>query len=388
MLTLVDGLGLTGGGERLARETTMRLDPDRFRRTLCISRWGPDQAGEPEAISVLDELGEAGVQFLGIERSSAMSVARWWWPLLSRLRHRVDILHAHKFGSNVWGSVLGGVARTPVIVAHEHTWSFEGQPLRRLLDRELIGRCSDAFIAVSREDRRRMIEVERIPPGRLVFLPNGIPAPPNPSRRDVRAELDIAPADPVLGAVCTLRPQKALEMLVEAAYLLKPEFPCLRVLIVGSGEEEGRLRARIRDRGLTETALLLGHRSDVPDLVRAFDVAVCSSDYEGSPLSIMEYMAAARPVVATRVGGVPDLIEDGVHGLLVDRRDPGALAAAIATLLRAPERAALMGERGRNRQRAEFDIGVMTRRLEDLYEELYARSTRADHSRQVGPSGS
>jgi glycosyltransferase involved in cell wall biosynthesis len=99
-------------------------------------------------------------------------------------------------------------------------------------------------------------------------------------------------------------------------------------------------------------------------------VAVSTSDFEGSPLSVMEYMEAAKPVVATRVGGVPDLIDDGVQGLLVEPQDPAAFAAAVAQLLRDPARARELGERGRERRRVEFDIDGMVRRLEELYVRL------------------
>ena len=113
----------------------------------------------------------------------------------------------------------------PVIVAHEHTWSFEGQPLRRFGDREVIARGSSAFIAVSREDRRRMIEIEGIDPEDVMFLPNGIPSPPPPSGADVRAELGIAPDAPVIGTVSVLRPQKALDVLLRATRTLVGRVP-------------------------------------------------------------------------------------------------------------------------------------------------------------------
>ncbi|HMH48228.1 MAG TPA: glycosyltransferase, partial [Solirubrobacteraceae bacterium] len=116
----------------------------------------------------------------------------------------------------------------------------------------------------------------------------------------------------------------------------------------------------------------LGSRTDVPDLLSALDIAVCCSDFEGSPLAVMEYMDASLPVVASAVGGLPDLIEPGVHGLLVPPNDPPALAAALAELLDDPQRARAMGARGRERRRAEFDIDVLVRRLEDLYLELLA----------------
>jgi glycosyltransferase involved in cell wall biosynthesis len=257
-----------------------------------------------------------------------------------------------------------------VIVAHEHTWSYEGRPLRRVLDRELIARGASVFLAVSREDRRRMIEVEGISPDDVRFLPIGIPPLPEPSGRDVRAELGIGVDAPVVGTVCELRPQKALEVLVEAADLLRERVPGLRVLIVGDGPERERLEELVRRRGLDSVVTFPGLRRDVSDLLAAFDLCVCCSDYEGSPLAVMEYMAAGKPVVATRVGGVPDLVEDGVNGLLVGPRDPVALAEAVAELLVDPVRRQEMGERGRQRQRREFDLDATVRRLEDLYEAL------------------
>jgi glycosyltransferase involved in cell wall biosynthesis len=144
-------------------------------------------------------------------------------------------------------------------------------------------------------------------------------------------------------------------------------------VIAGAGPERELLAAR----GV-ENVHLLGFwpPADVPDLLAALDVAVNSSDFEGSPLGIMEFMAQGRPVVATSVGGTPDLIDDGVHGLLVRRRDPEALAAAIARLLRDPELCQRLGEAGRKRQAAEFDVRALVRRLEALYVELLAKKRR------------
>jgi glycosyltransferase involved in cell wall biosynthesis len=376
VLSLVDALSVAGGGERFARQVTMHLDQDRFERFLCVSRWSPGFAADPGVAAALEDLRVAGVRFVGLERNSPLAI--WSWrPLLSLLRQEpIDILHGHMFGSNVWAAILGSVARTPVVIAHEQTWSFEGKPLRRLLDRGLIARRVDAFIAVSNEDRRRMIEIEGIDPDLTVVMPNAIPTPPPPSGRDVRADLGIPSGDPVVGTVCVLRPQKALQVLVEASAILRGEFPSLKVLIAGDGPEREDLEALIHRLDLEGSVALLGRRTDVPDLIQAFDVAVSCSDFEGTPLAVMEYMEGGRPVVATRVGGVPDLIEDGVQGLLVERRDPEALARSVAELLRDPRRREEMGRRGRERRRREFDIEGAARRLGRLYEDLYAAARR------------
>jgi glycosyltransferase involved in cell wall biosynthesis len=378
VVTLVDYLTLAGGAERLALLIATRLDPERFESILCVSRFPSrrsERLTEPD-LRALEVLRDARVRFLPLKRRRKLELAPW--VRLGRFlrRERVDVLHTHKFGSNVWGALTGAAVRVPVLVAHEHTWSYRGEPLRRFLDRELIARAADRFVAVSREDQRRMSEVEHIDPARTVFIPNGVLPLPAASGKDVRAELGIAADAEVLGIVGLLRPQKAHEVLLAALALLAGERPKLALLVVGGGPEQEYLERAARAFGVESRTRFLGDRADVPDLLGAFDLAVCCSDFEGSPLSVMEYMDAGLPIVASAVGGVPDLIEDGVHGLLVAPRDPRALADAIVELLSDPQRARAMGARARERRAAEFDIELQVRRLEALYEELLEAKRR------------
>jgi glycosyltransferase involved in cell wall biosynthesis len=371
VLTLVDHLVTTGGAERLALEIATRLEPSRFRSTLCASRFEISPTIGNDERQVLERVRQAGIGFLPLGREGRVDL--WPWRRLAAYvrRERVDVLHAHMFGSNVWGTLIGRLARVPIVVAHEHTWSFEGEPLRRMLDRELIGRFSDAFIAVSRDDQRKMIEIERIPAARIRFIPNGI-APTAPAAgRDLRAELGVG-SGPLIGAIGTLRAQKAYDVLIRAAASLHEKHPGLHLVIAGGGPERERLDTLIGELGLSDVVLMLGRRLDVPNILAELDVAVCASNFEGSPLSVMEYMEAGLPIVATRVGGVPDLIDDGVHGLLVQPGDPLELAGAIDELLRDRPRAAALGARARERRRREFDLDVMVHNMEALYEELLA----------------
>jgi glycosyltransferase involved in cell wall biosynthesis len=372
VVTLIDSIRSAGGAERLAANLMIGLDPSRFDRTLCFTR--PAKPQDREAVALVSEQARAaGVRLLTLQRRSVFDL-RAWAPLWSLLRsQRVDILHAHMFGSNVWGAIVGRLAGVPVVIAHEHGWSFSGSPLRRVLDRELVGRATDIYLAVSRDYREKMISVVGVRPSDVLFLPNGIRAPqPGAEGHDVRAELGIPPAAPVIGAVGVLRPEKAIEVLLEAVALLAPELPDLRALVVGNGPERERLESLAAELGIGDRVTFTGVRTDIPDILRALDVAVCCSDYEGSPISVLEYMEAAKPIVATRVGGVPDLIDDGVHGVLVEPRDPPALAAAVAGMLRDPAMAADLGARARERRRAQFELDVMIGRLEALYEDLYA----------------
>jgi glycosyltransferase involved in cell wall biosynthesis len=373
VLALVREIGASGGGgaERVARDQLVELDPRRFERVLFVSR--PPDPDDRTGEMVVTELRRRGVAVRFLNRRFKYDLLAWW-PLFRALRReRIDVLHTHAFGQNAWGSVIGRLARVPVVIAHEHNRSFTGRALRPVIDRELTARCASVMIVVSQEARRRMVEVERIAPQGLVLLPNGIRALPPGDGRPVRAELGIGHDDPVIGSVCILRSEKALDLLVRAAALLIRDFPRLRVMIVGDGPDRARVEAVVEQLGLEKHVLLTGARADVPDVLAAMDVAVLSSDYEGSPLSMLEFMDAGKPIVATRVGGIPEAIEDGVQGVLVPPRDETALAAAIGGVLRDMDGGREMGARARDRCRGEFSLDRTVERLQQLYQQLRSR---------------
>ena len=374
---MVDRL-MTSGGEIVATRVAASLDPARFESILCTTR-----GSDPRDVAAAEA---AGVRVVALDRRSRLDLASWR-PLLALLRReQVDVLHAHKFGSNVWAALLGPLARVPVLVAHEHTWSYVGQPLRRLLDRELIGRCVDAIVTVSPEDRRRMIEVERVPAGKVRYVRNGIPPLAPGDGAAFRRSAGIPEDAPLVGTVCTLRPQKAIDVLLQALARLAPGEPALRAVVVGDGPERGRLEALAADLGLERTVAFLGARvhEELPDILAALDVAVLSSGYEGMPLAVLEWMAAGKAIAATRVGGVPALIDDGVHGLLVEPGDPAALADALRRLLRDGDLRRLLGRNAAERRRREFDLGATVWSLETLYEMLYWSSPRGRREAAAG----
>jgi glycosyltransferase involved in cell wall biosynthesis len=380
VLTLVDNL-VGGGAERFAVDLACGLDADRFRRTICVSRMPRDWRSLPADSGVgleLARLRKAGVEILPIHRELHFEPHRWG-PLLRRLRS-VDVLHAHQFGSNCWGSALGWLARVPVIVAHEQTWSFRGGAVRKLLDRHLIGRVADRFVAVSELDRRRMIEIEKVPEGKVLVVPNAIVGR-EPSGRDVRAELGIARDELVFAALARIHPQKALHLLLQALATVRERVPGARVVVAGGplegNPEADRLEALAGELGLGDSLVLLGRRDDVPDVLAAADVGVLSSAYEGTPLAVLDYMEAGLPVVSTDVGGVAEFVEHERTGLLVAPGDAHALAAAMLRLATDPEERRRMGAAGRLRRRSEFDHATTLRRFEDLYLDLLSLSRRA-----------
>jgi glycosyltransferase involved in cell wall biosynthesis len=372
VLTLIDLVG-PGGAERVAEEILFGLDPDRFRRSVCITRSTEDSPEEATKLS-LARLRSVGVEVIPLARRSRWDL-RPMQRLGSLLRSGdVDLVHAHKFGSNVWGAALGRLCRVPVVICHEHTWSFEGQLGRRLIDRNIVARFSDMVIAVSEADRRRMISIVGMPSERVTLIPNGIPEPHPRHPASVRADLGIAADAPLLVQTAVLRPQKAIGTMLEAMAFLRERQPTARLVIVGPGDPSARsaLQTQAAELGVFDAVSFLGQRDGVPDILAAADVGVLSSDFEGMPLAILEYMAAGLPVVSTDVGGVPEIVHDGQTGLLVPRGDSRGLAEGIGRLIADPELAERMGQNGRRLQQERFSATSMIRATTALYDRLLA----------------
>ncbi len=367
VVTMIDGL-MTAGAETVATRMALGIDRDRFESIICSTR--------PSAPHHVAAARAEGIEVLELQRRTKLDV--WHWrPLVRLLRSgRVDVVHAHKFASNLWAALLTPRGRLPVLVAHEHSWSYEGS-LRRIADRELIGRRADAIVAVSPSDRERMIELERIPAEKVVFIPNGIPDRPTGDAGRIREELGLAPSDPVVGTVCGLRPEKELETAVRALGVLAPQRPNLRFVVVGDGPERDGLERLAAELGVS--TLFLGQRAndEMPDLLAAMDVLVCSSRFEGMPLSVLEWMAAGKAIVASRVGGIPSTLEDGREGVLVPRRDHAAFAHEIGRLLDDPAERRRLGEAAQRRQREAFRFEQTVARVESLYDRLHAEALAA-----------
>lgn len=369
VLVLLDALSdSAGGAERFAAGLAAAMPRDRFDVVVCATR---EASGAfPRALSA------KGIEWFCLERRGRPGLRAFKGLVRFLRRRRPDVLHAHMFGSNVWGVLFGRLCRVPVVIAHEHSWSYEGRPLRRLLDGWFIGRLSTRFVAVSKLDRRRMTEVEGVPAQRTVYIPTAfLPREEAPGTSDVRAELGLPPGAPVVGTVAGLREVKRLEVLIDAFQGLLGEFPDAHLLIVGDGPARPGLEAHAAPLG--DRVVFAGNRADLEAVMAAIDVAAMSSDFEGMPLFAFEAMAYRTPLVATAVGGLPDVVDEGVTGLLVPRRDPEALSGALAGLLGDPARAEAMAAAAAATERlAEFSLETIADRFAALYEELVAEAER------------
>ncbi len=369
VLMMVDGIGPNAGGaERMAIGLAGALQDKGFEVTICATR-SPTGPGSARA-----ELEAKGVRVIGLERTGKLGL-RGFRPLLRFIReHRPQVLHSHKFGSNVWGVMFGRRYRIPAVIAHEQTWSYEGNRPRLVVD-SAIGRLADRFVAVSSADAESMVTREKVPRDKVLVIPNAYIPRPEPEGQDLRAELGIDPSLPLVGTAAVLRPQKALEVLMDAFAIVVRELPEAKLLIAGEGERNEALRAYAAGLPCSESITFLGRREDIGNVIRSLDVVAMSSDFEGTPLFAAECLSNGTPLVATRVGGLPDLIEDGVSGVLVPPRDPEALAEAIISLLRDPERRERIAAAAKERA-GELSLD----RISDRFAELY-RTTVAEKAR-------
>jgi glycosyltransferase involved in cell wall biosynthesis len=290
--------------------------------------------------------------------------------------------------------VLGRLARVPVVLAHEHT-PLRRRPLReRLLMRQVVARLADRIIAVSDWGRANLIREERVPSHKLALLHNGIEPPV--ARRDratVRRELGVPDSQPMLISVAMLRPEKDHETFIAALGRLAQSRPDVVALVVGGddpfrGYAPGALDALAERAGVAGNIRFLGRRTDAYDLICAADVSVSHSREENLSLAVMEHMAAGRAIVATAVGGTPEMIEHEVTGLLVEPGDPIGMAAAIERLITDADEARRLGRNAAQRQASEFSLEASGRKLDQLYRSrLAARPGRRRRSAR-SPTGS
>ncbi len=260
------------------------------------------------------------------------------------------------------GAIAAGI---PAIVATEHLFVEVPWPLSVRVE-HVIAQGMGRYLAVSQHVADQLRRALPFAAPKLQVVHNGIPLTPFEAPARVAGEGWAAGGRPVVLTIARLHGQKGHAYLLEAAAAL----PEAVFVLAGDGPERGALEEQARCLGVADRVVFLGHRQDIPALLAQCDLFVLPSLFEGLPLSVLEAMAAGKPVVATDVGGTREAVSHGETGCLVPPGDPHALVVAIRSLLADPGRAQAMGRAARARARAEFSAEVMVRRVSHVYEEL------------------
>lgn len=365
---------------------------DRYRQTLVFGPTLESEMGEEEQGLVDRELDRA--REMGVEVIVSPHLVRAISPLkdaaalgnLFRLirQKRPDIVHTHSSKGGLLGRLAARAAGAPALIHTPHGHVFSGHfgstaSLVFLALERAMGRITDRTVALTRGEEQDYRDLKVGAADSLRIIHSGVPlerfSKARVPAREARKSLGLPPGAPVVGTVGWLLAIKGPATLLAAMGRVWEQHPEAFLVYVGQGPLKDGLAREAEGMGKAGKVLFTGWRKDVEKLLPAFDVFVLASENEGMGRAVVEAMAAGKPAVASRVGGLPDLVLDGETGVLVPPGDPGALADAVLVLLNDPERAAAMGQKARERASA-FSLEAMLAKLDELYCELLDRGAK------------
>lgn len=291
-------------------------------------------------------------------------------------KNRITAIHTHSSKAGILGRLAGRMAGVKVIVHTVHGWSFNSfQPCwRRLLFVRLerfAARFTTMLVVVCLHDLDKGLAHGIAGASRYRLIRYGIRRQDFTLQRgSLRQELGIAEGVPLVGMVACLKPQKAPQDFIRLAWLTLRTVPSAHFVLIGDGVLRARLQRQIARRGLGGRVTLCGWRTDMPRILADFDVFVLTSLWEGLPVAALEAMACGKPVLATRTGGIEEVVVEGKAGYLVDPGDTEALAMRLASVLGDESLRTRLGQYARLCLREEFDTSYMAGRTQALYEEL------------------
>ncbi len=364
VLQMIDEASV-GGGQMHVLLLSKYLDKKEFNVAI---------ATEPNGYLV-DEAKLNSIPVLPISISNAFSL-----KTLNEVRKQLretdfDILHTHGGTAGFWGrmaATLNGAPRVRIHTYHGLHYlsnAQEGRKSFRFADRLALPFTSKV-VCVCKSDLRKGLEAGIVTEKKGVVIYNGIEVEKfsdQTKKNDIRKSLGVQEGEIVFGTVGRLHKQKAQDILLRAFKKIADQHPNARLWIVGEGELRSYLERLSQELGITGKVSFPGGRTDIPDLLSAMDIFVLSSLWEGQPIVLLEAMASAKPVIATNVDGIPEIVENGKSGLLVKANDVNELAGAMNSLILHPELRVEMSLRGKETISKEFAASHMADRVADLY---------------------
>jgi glycosyltransferase involved in cell wall biosynthesis len=352
----------SGGTERQMIELVGRLDRSRWNVHLaCLHAQGPWLASATTAAGSIAEFPISGFRRADTCRQ-ALGFARWC------TRHHIDVVQTTDFYTNTFALPAAAWARVPVRIGSRRGHNRDRSPAQLAMQRAAF-RCAHTIVGNSAAIADHLVSAG-VRAQKVVVIPNGLdlsafqPAPPRIQRRRVIA-------------IANLRPEKGYDVLIDAAVNVLRLYPDARFECVGSGPELASLQARVADRAIAGSFSFLGQRDDIPALLNAADIFVLPSRNESLPNSVLEAMASALPVVASAVGGVPEIIDDDRTGLLWPAGDARALAHQLARVMGDAPLGARLGAAARAEAERRFSFDRMVSAFEALYQRELAQRGRA-----------
>lgn len=377
----------TGGTRQHVADILTHLDRTAFAPALlCSLRRDPAFAADVDRFRRLG----IPVHVIPMRREiSPWADVGAWRRIAALLRATpFDIVHTHSSKAGFLGRTAARAAGVPAVVHTSHVFPFLMEvpaPLKWIyaaLERRAAA-CTDRLLCVCEHERQAALRARIGPPAGLTVIPNGIDpdevrtAAARADLEALRRELAFPAGAPLIVAVGRLTAQKDMAGLVRAAPAILDRHPRAGFALIGDGEQRPALERLIRSLGLRDRFRLPGQRDDAPAWLALADVVTIPSRWEGLPYSLLEAMALGKPVAATAVGGIPEVVIPGETGILVPSRMPDRLAAAVLDLLADPALRSRMGREGRQRVASGFTRQAMIARLEGVYRDLHERAGRS-----------
>lgn len=356
------------GAEVLVAETIRRLGARLEPIIYCVDKVGAlGEQMQREGVTVIAFNRQPGIDF-GLVRRYAGELRRW----------KPDVLHAHQYTPFFYSALANVVARAGarvILTEHGRHYPDVMSPKRRFANRWLLSHLATDVNAVCEFSANALGEKDGFDRSKIEIIPNGIDVhrySPDLTREEARRTIGLDPGRRTIVHIARFHSVKDHPTLVEGFALMAANHPDVDLVLVGDGPERPRIEALVEARGLRHRVHFLGVRGDVPVILRATDIFTLPSLSEGASITLMEAMASGVPSVATGVGGMPEVMRDGVDGLLVPRQNPERLAEAFARLASDEALRARMGAAARARAEAEYRLDLTIERYLALYERCRA----------------
>lgn len=287
---------------------------------------------------------------------------------------RVGLIHSHLFDTNFYSSIAAKITGiSHLCTEHGDIHHPSKTSKKNLIKAKILSICSHKIIFVSKYTKAAFCKISNISEAKSAIIYNGVKLSTFRKSIDVKrkkTELGIARQDLVVGNIGSLYPVKGQIYLIKAAKIVLQKIPNVKFIIVGAGQLENRLKEEAKNLNIADRVLLLGFREDTHELLKVMDIFVLPSLSEAMPLSLIEAMACSLPSIASNVGGIAEVIDDGLTGFIVPPADPGTLADRITYLLKNSQSASKIGNRALQKVKANFDLQTMINNYSKIYNEI------------------
>jgi len=355
-----------GGLERVVIDLLKNLDPNTYNPILCcLENYG----------SMIHEVKKLGIETIALGKKEEGLDLLLIPRLLKALKqYEVKILHSHNSSPHLYSTIAGKLASTPINIytIHGQVSAIHGQGLY-MKHRPLLY-MTDMIVAVSHDARKMILNGSKISHNKVVTILNGIDEEKYSARVNIidkKRSIGLSTEDLVIGIVARLAPEKDHNTLLDAFRLvLNNTHLNIKLVIVGDGSLKEQMIKKSQLLSIDKNVIFLGERHDVPELLATFNLFVLSSTTEGISLTLLEAMAAGLPVIATKVGGNPEIVMDKQTGLIVPPRDPISMAKAISHIIDNPYIWKQMGMKGKERVSNVFSVKTMVNEYQKVYEKI------------------